>query len=151
MADVIEVLAEALTSLSGLAEDLGVDLDFSLDSVSDLDGFFDEFDPAGAPLPEGRGPGSLHHILFALGVYLGEVIIRESGAAEWAPSADDVEDPWQAHLKGLTTDYSAYPISKVLRRYEEGAEHNLSDFATAAIGIFSGEIGIDGPPASRLS
>lgn len=86
-----KVVADAKAAAEWIAEALsssGYRADFSLESLREVDRFFDEHAPDGQPLPEGLLSSDVGERLFALGGYVGEVIRRACGG-EWEGSDED--------------------------------------------------------------
>lgn len=138
-----EAIQEAVEYLLAEEDKLGLVLDGSALSLEGVEALFDEDGDTPGALPS--DPDERAKLLFAIGAYVGQVVIEESGgAARWVPGDADPDDPWAAYLEGTEADYQAYPMAKVVKRDENGAEESLVSFATVAIGLFSGQFGVDG-------
>lgn len=141
MVDVVAWLREGAEIVMSEPNELGLVLDGTLESIEAVEAYLDEL-----RLLHERSPPTVEEeytLIMVLGAYLGEVIIKEAGAAQWALGAEDPRDPWEASVESPSTDYRVYPLGKVLRRYRNGSEESLSDFATLAIAMFRGEFGFD--------
>ncbi len=154
MSDSLTTLEESAEYLIGVALSLGLVLDGTFESIELLDEFIDAYrekrfegGDADALFGEQR-----YQTLYAIGAYLGQVIIAESGAARWVLVSDEAgeDDPWGAYLAGTQTDYEAHPFAKVLRRFDGEARHSLETFASAAISLFSGDIGMSREEDARV-
>src|SRR5580658_8435854 len=66
----------------------GYNADFSLDSLKEIDRFFDDQAPRGSPKPGGLLSQDLGARLFALGAYVGEVIRRQADG-QWQGEDSD--------------------------------------------------------------
>lgn len=113
-ADIARRAVEAAEALSA------IDLDFSPASLAEVDAILDGF----------RGPGSdvMAEPIFALGCYLGEVMVRNAGYV-WVDTPADLA----RHLGMLTvyhpgTQTHANPISKAFKRVDYGSPDNLTYF-----------------------
>ena len=96
-----------------------VDLDFSVEGVEHLEGIIESF-------PHSDNPAMLEELsepLVAMGCYVGEVIRRNFGG-EWQDTS--TVNGFQIGIKLGSTYLN--PIDKVIRRYREGSEHNLSNY-----------------------
>ena len=88
-------------------------LEVSPDSVLRLDDLIDQFWPPGAR------PDDYQSMIPVIGAYVGEVLIRETGAT-W------VEGP---HGIGVTLrGQSAFPLNKVAKRFDQGRNHSIGHF-----------------------
>lgn len=90
--------------------------DFSLESLKDIDRFFDEQNNKNGILSQNIG-----RILFALGVYVGETIIFSFGG-EW-----DLEDcDSEMSIKIKANDGTVlFPVLRVMARYQYGNANSI--------------------------
>ena len=101
----------------------GVDLDYSVASLRDVDDIIEGFRQDGCSLKE------IAETLFGFGCYVGEVFVERSGG-RWR-HADDTP---MADMAGyflvieLGEDDYCNPIGKVFKRFENGEEDNLPYF-----------------------
>jgi len=123
------VVKDAKTSadwISGALKGSGYRADFSIESLKEIDRLFDEQTSKGAAKPGGLLSKDLGARLFALGAYVGEVIVRNGGGT-W--QGDD-KDP-QAEINiavRLGTGALIWPVQRVMKRYKNGAEDSISDY-----------------------
>jgi len=89
-------------------------LDYSPDSAMRLDGLIDEWWPA-SPSKD-----SYESLVPALGAYLGEVLVLQTGA-QWIR---DPKDGYGLELKGQVV----FPMAEVSKRFELGPEHSIAQF-----------------------
>jgi hypothetical protein len=139
--DMVAWLREGAELVMSEHNELGLVLDGSLESIETVEAYLDDLRTLhhmSSPTPEDE-----YKVLIALGAYMGEVIINASGSAQWSLGSDDPTDPWEAHIESPMTDYRVYPLGKILRRYQKGAEESLLDFATISIAMFRGDVGFD--------
>lgn len=100
----------------------GYRADFSLESLKEIDRFFDEQNRPGGLLSENRGQR-----LFAIGAYIGEVIITEVGG-EWITDDDDPQGEINISVK-LTDESIIWPVQRAIKRYQNGKEDGIYDYA----------------------
>lgn len=93
--------------------------DFSLESLKDIDRFFDEQNTDDGILSK-----NAKGIIFALGIYVGETIIANYGG-EWID--DEYKDPNTIKLK--TKDGELwFPVIRVMSRYQYGSANSLYSY-----------------------
>lgn len=114
----------------------GYVLDHSIDSIMEVDLFFIENVKDGVPKKGGRldakgfGP-----ILFSIGSYVGETIIRNVEGAEWITD-DDPQGELTVSLK-LPNGVEMWPIQKVIKRFQNGTEDSVYPYVHAVTKEFT--------------
>lgn len=97
----------------------GYKLDYTVQSMKEIDRFFDEQKRSGGLLESGnRGP-----ILFAIGSYIGETAKRLYGG-EWITDDNDHEGEIKAVFK-FKDGSEIYPMMKAIKRYKLGSEEGV--------------------------
>jgi hypothetical protein len=127
------VAADAKVSAEWIAKALsssGYKADFSLESLKEVDRFFDEHAPNGQPKPGGLLSVDVGARLFALGGYVGEVIRRVSGG-EWKGNDKDTQAEISIALK-LKSGAIIWPVQRVMKRFKNGSEDGLFVYGVAA-------------------
>lgn len=110
-----EWISEALKSS-------GYEADFSLESLKEIDRFFDEQNMPGGLLSENVGTR-----LFAIGAYIGEVLIRKYGG-NWITDDKDPQGEVNVGIE-LSNGSLVYPVQKAMKRYSAGEEESIYDYA----------------------
>jgi hypothetical protein len=118
-----EWVAQALSSS-------GYKADFSLESLKEIDRFFDEHAPKGRPTPDGLLSQDLGSRLFSIGSYVGEVIRRKAGGA-WHGDDSDPQAEINVALK-LNNGTNMWPIQRVMKRFKLGATEGIYAYGVAA-------------------
>lgn len=106
-----EWIAEALTSS-------GYKADYSLESMEEIDRFFEE-----QGVPGGVIPTNLGSIIFALGAYIGQTAIKLYGG-EWITDDKDPEGEVKIAVR-LANDTMLWPVIKCMKRYQNGQEDSI--------------------------
>ena len=100
----------------------GFNLDGSMDSIVEVDKFFTKNMKNGKPKKGGRLYGKgFGTILFSIGSYVGETIIKNVKGAEWITDDNDPQGEMNVSLK-LPNDVEIWPIQKVMKRFQNGSE-----------------------------
>lgn len=95
--------------------------DFSINSFKEIDRFFDEQNTPDGILSRNRG-----QILFALGAYIGEVIISMCGG-EWL--TDDSDPQGEVNIAVRLKDGTIiFPVQRAMKRYMNGKEDSIYDY-----------------------
>jgi hypothetical protein len=102
----------------------GFDLNYSIESLRALDKFFDLHARNGIPVPGGRLSRNLGSIVFSIGSYLGETIIKNSPGAAWQVDDNDPEGEVNAEIH-LAGGGVMWPMQRVMKRFANGSEDSL--------------------------
>lgn len=118
------LLQDIMTSKDWIAKALNSSnykADFSINSLKEIDRFFDEQNSPDGILSRNRG-----QILFALGAYIGEVIISVCGG-EWL--TDDTDPQGEVNIAVKLKDGSIiFPVQRAMKRYMNGKEDSIYDY-----------------------
>ena len=103
----------------------GYKLDFSLDSMKEVDRFFDEQNkPGGILNPQNRGS-----IMFAIGSYIGESVIKMFGG-EWI--TDDNDPQGETNIAVKTANGTLIcPVQRCIKRLLNGDEDSIYAYVYA--------------------
>ena len=101
----------------------GYNVDFSLDTLKEIDRFFEENVKDGKAIPKGLLSKDLGKRLFAIGAYIGEVIrVRYDG--EWITDDNDPNGEINISVK-LANGTILWPVQKVMKRFKNGSEDSI--------------------------
>jgi hypothetical protein len=101
----------------------GYRVDFSVDSLKEIDRFFDEHALNGGARPGGLLAENCGSRLFALGGYVGETIRRSCGG-EWF--ADDTDPQGEINIEiRLHGGARLWPVQRLMKRYKKGPEDGI--------------------------
>jgi hypothetical protein len=107
----------------------GYNADFSLESLKEVDRFFDEHVTSGRANPGGLLSQQLGARLFALGSYVGEVI-RRHGGGQWQGDDNDPEAEINIAIR-LPSGAILWPAQRVMKRFKNGAEDSIWVYGVA--------------------
>jgi hypothetical protein len=110
----------------------GYQADFSLESLKEVDRFFDDQVLNGKPKDGGILSQELGARLFAIGAYVGEVIRRRNGG-EWLGDDNDPQAEVNIALR-LKTGTTLWPVQRVMKRFKNGAEDSIWSYGVVAPG-----------------
>lgn len=96
----------------------GYKADYSLESMKEIDRFFDEQSSEKGILSRNRG-----NILFSLGSYIGETAIRLYGG-EWNTDDNDPQGEINIYVR-LANGTIMWPVIRCMKRYEMGGEESI--------------------------
>ena len=114
-------LAEEIVAV--VADLENVTLDYSVDSLNHVDRVIGGFHEEGVPIDE------VEATIFRFGCYVGEVFVRNAGAAWRVATQDELENIFGVPLViDLPDGSTANPIGKALKRLQNGEEDNLPYF-----------------------
>ncbi len=103
----------------------GLKLDYSIESIIEIDKFFAINMKDGKPAKDGRLSGqNVGGILFSIGSYVGETILKNIEGAEWLTDDEDPQGELTIALK-LPNESIIFPIQKVFKRFQNGKEDSI--------------------------
>jgi len=107
----------------------GYKVNMSVESLKEVDRFFNEQldDATNTPKSGGLLSESCGTRLFALGSFLGEVIINEYGG-EWVTDDSDEMGEINVAVK-LENGSMIWPVQRVIKRCKEGSENDIYNYA----------------------
>lgn len=123
-----------------IAPNLGLSLDYSIESVEAVDYYFDERVVDGVVQEGSLFKTQGDRLLFCFRAYTGEVIIQAAAKARWRIDEEAGENLSQAYVYEAKKNFSAHPFYKVIKRYQNGAGGSLHSFADFAVKAIRGEI-----------
>lgn len=96
----------------------GYKADYTIESMKEIDRFLDEQSGENGIISRGRGK-----ILFSLGCYVGETVIRIYGG-KWYADDNDPQGEINASVK-LDNGTVIFPMQRVIKRYQNGSEDGI--------------------------
>jgi len=128
-----KIVSDALAAAAHISKALsqsGYKADFSLESLKQVDRFFEEQVTNGQPKPGGLLSQQLGARLFAIGAYVGEVIRRQNGG-EWQGDDNDPQTEINIAVR-LKTGVILWPVQRVMKRFKNGTEDGIWIYGAAA-------------------
>lgn len=108
----------------------GYQADFSIESLKEVDRFFDEHTEDGQAVPGGLLSEDLGSRVFALGSYVGEVLRRQYGG-HWRADDDDPQGEITIQMV-LDNGTACWPVQRVMKRYQNGPEDGIYVYGVVA-------------------
>ena len=96
----------------------GYEADYTLESMKEIDRFFDEQNN-----PNGILSGNRGQILFGLGAYIGQTIIKLYGG-EWITDDSNPQGEIEISVR-LANGTILWPVIRCMKRYEMGSEEGI--------------------------
>jgi hypothetical protein len=124
-----QIVEDTLKAAEWIAEALrssGYRVDFSPESLWQIDFFFDEHSRNGEPTSGGLLSKDLGKRLFALGAYVGEVLRRNVGG-EWHGNNADPHAEINVELQ-LPSGTQCWPVQRVMKRFKNGSEDSIAAY-----------------------
>jgi hypothetical protein len=132
MATLLEDAQKAAAWIRMALVSSGYKADFSLESLREIDRFFDEHCKEGRAVPGGLLSAELGSRIFALGSYVGEVIIRAYGG-KWQTADDDPEGELNIKVV-LLSGAIIWPVQRVMKRFKNSPEDGIYAYGRLANG-----------------
>lgn len=127
MADLIKDIKESSAWLITAFQSLNITLDYSMDSVKYIDAVLEKEFIEGKPRPNGLFVDNLGGKLFAIGAYVGEVIVKNANNSFWKVNNDDPHGEINATIVG-DTGWEVWPMQRVMKRIQNGSEDALGAY-----------------------
>ena len=96
-------------------------LDYTIRSFIEIDKFFNKHSKDGKAVKGGRLTLNLGAIVFSLGSYVGQTIIKNVPGAVWQTDDNDPEGEITASVK-LPDGTIILPMQRIMRRFQNGSE-----------------------------
>lgn len=96
-------------------------LDYTIHSFIEIDKFFNKHSKDGKAVKGGRLTQNLGAIIFSLGSYVGQSIIKNVPKAIWQTDENDPEGEINASVK-LPDGTIIFPMQRIMKRFQNGSE-----------------------------
>jgi hypothetical protein len=123
MASLIEDTRRSANWVATALTSSGYKADFTLESLKEIDRFFDEHSQAGEPIPGGLLSEQIGSRIFAVGAYVGEVIIRTYGG-HWRAEENDPDSEVNIQV-ALPGGAVIWPVQRAMKRFKNGPEDGI--------------------------
>ena len=119
-----ELLQDIKTQANWITKAFAADklnLDYTVRSFIEIDRFFNKHSKEGKAIKGGKLTKNLGLIIFSLGSYVGETIVKNIPGAVWQTDDNDPEGEIKASVK-LPDGTIIFPIQRVMKRFQNGSE-----------------------------
>ena len=96
-------------------------LDYTIHSFIEIDKFFNKHSKDGKALKGGRLSQNLGAIIFSLGSYVGQTIIKNIPGSVWQTNDNDPEGELNATIK-LPDGTVIFPMQRMMKRFQNGSD-----------------------------
>ena len=125
----VEDASDGAVWMSKTLTSSGYRADFSIESLGEVDRFFDEQVTEGQARAGGLLAKNLGRTLFCLGAYCGEVI-RRHRCGTWMPGGQEPDAEINLALQ-LPDGSVIWPVQRAMKRYRFGREDSLVAYAAS--------------------
>jgi hypothetical protein len=101
-----------------------LELDFTIRSFIQIDRFFNRHAVKGVPVRGGRLVKKLGGIIFSIGSYIGETIIKTVPGSMWQTDDNDPEGEVNVSVK-LPDGTLIWPMQRAMKRFQNGSEDSI--------------------------
>jgi hypothetical protein len=101
-----------------------IKLDYTVHSLIELDKFFNRHSKEGKAVSGGRLSNNLGGIIFSLGSYVGETIVRTIPGTVWVVNDSDPQGEINVSLR-FPDETTIWPMQKVMKRFQNGSDDSL--------------------------
>ncbi len=127
-----KIVSDARASADWIARALtssGYKADFYMESLREVDRFFDDHAPGGTVRPDGLLSEDLGARIFAIGSYVGETLRRQLGG-DWEGDDGDPQAEINLALK-LKSGPVVWPVQRAMKRLRNGKEDSIAAYGAA--------------------
>lgn len=117
------------TWISSALNSSGYKADYSIESLKEIDRFFDEHVENGEPKKGGLLSESLNSRMFSLGAYVGETLINNYGG-KWSYDENDPTDEFKVQVI-LSDGAIIWPMQRVMKRLKNGKEDSIYGYGVS--------------------
>lgn len=96
-------------------------LDYSIHSFINIDIFFNKHSNNGKAIKGGRLSKNFGAIIFSIGSYVGETIIKNIPGSDWQTNEQNPEDEFNVSIQ-LPNGTTIYPIQRIMKRFQNGTD-----------------------------
>jgi len=111
----------------------GIELDYSIKSLLEIDRFIQKYTKDGQPIKGGRLSKNLGGIIFSISAYIGETLIKNVPNSKWITDDNDPQGEINIAVK-LGDGTTCLPGQRIIKRIQNGLEdgiypygHNLTE------------------------
>jgi hypothetical protein len=113
-------------------------LDHSIQSFIEIDKFFNKHVKDGKAVEGGRFTQNRGAILFSLGAYVGQTIIKNVPGSEWITDDNDPQGEVTATLQ-LPDGMHLFPMQRMIKRFQDGPEDAIYPYGYTLTSKYTGQ------------
>jgi hypothetical protein len=115
-----------------------IGLDYTIESFKKIDLFFEQNSVPGKANPNGRLSKNLGPVLFSIGAYVGNTIIKALPGSIWITDDKDPEGEITAQVK-LPNGSIIWPMQRVINRFKNGSEDSIFPYGAVLVSEISND------------
>lgn len=109
----------------------GVELDYSIGSLVEIDRFIQKYTKDGQPIKGGLLAKNLGGIIFSIGSYIGETLIKNVPDSKWV--TDDNDPNGEVNIEvNLANGTRCWPVQRLMGRIKNGLEDGIYPYGVSA-------------------
>ncbi len=108
----------------------GIELDYSMGSLIEIDRFIQKYTKDGQPIKGGRLSKNFGGIIFSIGSYIGETLIKNVPDSKWI--SDDNDPNGEVNIEVYLADGTrCWPIQRLVKRIQNGLEDGIYPYGVS--------------------
>jgi hypothetical protein len=113
-----------------------IELDYSIQSLRKIDRFFEQHAENGKAKPNGRLSTNSGPVLFSIGAYVGNTIIKAIPGSVWVTDDKDPKGEITAEVL-LPNKTKIFPMQRAINRFMNGEEDSIYPYGTVLVNEIS--------------
>ncbi|PIP56426.1 hypothetical protein COX05_03130 [candidate division WWE3 bacterium CG22_combo_CG10-13_8_21_14_all_39_12] len=113
-------------------EEFDITLDYSIESLREIDAFFDDQSTGGKPKENSLLGENLGGIIFSIGAYVGETFIKNNPGTQWVTDDKNPGNDMNSSIE-FESGTLVWPMQKVIKRFENGPEDSIYFYGSQII------------------
>jgi len=102
----------------------GIELDYSIGSLIEIDRFIQKFTKDGQPIKGGRLSKNLGGTIFSISAYIGETFIKNVPSSKWITDDNDPKGEINIAVQ-LGNGITCFPAQRLIKRIQNGLEDGI--------------------------
>jgi len=127
MATLLEDIKTSSEWLTSKFESEGLKLDYTIRSLIYIDTLFNIGVKDGKPIKNGAFAKDLGSMIFTIGAYTGQTIIKTVPGSVWVTDDNDPNGEITAAIK-LPDETIMWPMQRVMKRFKNGSEDSIYNY-----------------------
>jgi len=106
----------------------GIELDYSVNSLLEIDRFIQKYTNNGRPIRGGRLSKNFGGIIFSISAYIGETLIKTVPDSKWITNDEDPQGEVNISVQ-LGNGNTCWPGQRIIKRVMNGLEDGIYPYA----------------------